>query len=103
MDQQRIKHVVNFVARLVAVICLTSLTASPSATLAQTIVDEWSGIKVPPAPWLKRVMVDSKVTALLVIDIQRQNCSSRPRCVGAIGPFQEGLEVFHRSTAGSPS
>lgn len=33
---------------------------------AQTIIDEWATVKAPPAPALKPVTVDPKVTALLI-------------------------------------
>ena len=53
---------------------------------AQTIIDEWSSIKAPPAPQLKTVTVDPKTTALLVMDLIKQACNekARPRCVASI-------------------
>ncbi len=44
---------------------LLVLRASSSA---QTIVDEWTNVKAPPAPVLKDVTVDPKTTALLMLD-----------------------------------
>lgn len=61
---------------------------SPRSAFAQTIVEEWSTVKVPPPPELKRVTLDTKGTALLVLDIQRQNCSPRPRCVTSVPRIQ---------------
>jgi len=57
------------------------LCAAPAP--AQTIIDEWSSIKAPPAPELKQVTVDAKTTALLVMDLVKQTCNNerRPRCV----------------------
>lgn len=51
-----------------------------------TIVDEWATVKAPPPPDLKPVLVDPEVTALLILDIQNQNCSPerRPRCVASV-------------------
>lgn len=51
-----------------------------------TIVDEWATVKAPPPPDLKPVPVDPKVTALLILDIQNQNCcpERRPRCVASV-------------------
>lgn len=51
-----------------------------------TIVDEWATVKAPPPPDLKPVLVDPEVTALLILDIQNQNCSPerRPRCVASL-------------------
>lgn len=59
---------------------------------AQTIVDEWATVKAPPPPELKAVTIDSKVTALLVLDIVKQICNAerRPRCVDSV-PRIQGL------------
>ncbi len=56
--------------------------ASPVASSAQTIIDEWSAIKAPPAPELKDATIDPKTTALLMFDFVKQNCNEkvRPRC-----------------------
>lgn len=53
---------------------------------AQTIIDQWRSIKAPPAPTLKAVTADPKTTALLVMDVIKQNCNdqARPRCVASI-------------------
>ena len=59
---------------------------------AQTIIDEWASIKVPPAPELKTVKVDPKETALLLLDFVKQNCSPRPRCVASLPKMQGLLE-----------
>ncbi|HSD52417.1 MAG TPA: cysteine hydrolase [Candidatus Methylomirabilis sp.] len=90
MDQRRMKRLVTIIVILASVIYLTSISTSPSSALAQTIVDEWSGVKVPPAPELKRVSIDPKVTALLVLDIVKQTCPPRPRCVASV-PRIQGL------------
>lgn len=52
----------------------------------ETIIDEWSSIKAPPAPALKAVTVDPKTTALMVMDLIKQACNekARPRCVASI-------------------
>jgi nicotinamidase-related amidase len=61
---------------------------TPHAALAQTIVDEWNAVKVPPAPELKRVTIDPKASALLVLDIVKQTCPPRPRCVASVPKIQ---------------
>jgi nicotinamidase-related amidase len=68
------------IAALAAALCYAG--AAP----AQTIVDEWSSIKAPPPPELKPVTLDSKATALLVMDLIKQTCNDkvRPRCVASI-------------------
>jgi nicotinamidase-related amidase len=58
-----------------------------------TIIDEWNTVKVPPPPELKEVQVDPKVTALLILDIQNQNCNveRRPRCVASVPKIRKLL------------
>src|SRR5258708_16824920 len=61
--------------------CILILGSSVSSS-AQTIIDEWSSVKAPPAPELKGVTIDPKTTALLMLDLVKQNCNekARPRC-----------------------
>ena len=68
---------------------VVSLSISTSA-LSQTIIDEWSEIKAPPAPALKPAKLDAKDTALLMLDFVKQICSPRPRCVASL-PRVQGL------------
>lgn len=53
---------------------------------AQTIIDEWASVKAPPPPALKAVTIDTKTTALLLLDFNQQSCNPqrRPRCVASI-------------------
>ncbi len=53
---------------------------------AQTIIDEWSSVKVEPAPTLKPANLDAKTTALVVLDLVKQSCNAtaRPSCVASI-------------------
>ena len=58
----------------------------PSAR-AQTVIDEWNGIKAPPPPAVKDVTIaDGKTTALLIMDVNSNTCMAdrRPRCAAAI-------------------
>jgi nicotinamidase-related amidase len=59
---------------------------SPVASSAQTIVDEWSSVKAPPAPELKDATIDPRTTALLMLDFVKQNCNDkvRPRCLATL-------------------
>ena len=90
MDQGRMRGLVSLIASLAAVIYLTRIAAPPPPAFAQTIVDEWSTVKAPPAPELKPMTIDPKVTALLILDIQKQNCNMerRPRCVASVPKIQ---------------
>jgi nicotinamidase-related amidase len=67
------------------------LLQSPVA--AQTIVDEWQRVAVPPAPELKPATVDPKTTALLLLDFNKQTCNAerRPRCIASIPKVKKML------------
>jgi nicotinamidase-related amidase len=58
-----------------------------------TIIDEWASVSAPPPPELKSATVDPKTTAILVMDIQKQNCNleTRPRCVISVPVIQSLL------------
>ncbi len=61
---------------------------------AQTIVDEWADIKLPPPPALKAAKVDPKTTALLLFDFTHQTCSQerRPRCAASAPKLKKLLD-----------
>lgn len=75
--------------------CLWALVLFCCPVSAQTIVDEWGAVKVPPAPELKSVTIDPKVTALLLLDFNKQTCNAerRPRCIASIPKVQKLLTV----------
>jgi nicotinamidase-related amidase len=62
------------------------------------IIDEWNAVQAPPPPELQPVTVEPKVTALLILDIQNQNCNPerRPRCMASI-PKIRGLLMEARN------
>jgi nicotinamidase-related amidase len=94
------KRLVTIMASVATAISLTHISIPPSSAFAQTIVDEWSGVKVPSAPELKRVTIDPKGSALLVLDIVKQTCPPRPRCVASV-PKIQGL-LSQARTKGVP-
>jgi nicotinamidase-related amidase len=51
---------------------------------AGDIITDWDSVKLPPKPELKSVTVDPKTTALLVLDLMRDNCGVRPRCAAIV-------------------
>jgi nicotinamidase-related amidase len=79
------------IQRLFAIPALAAGLIYAAASPAQTIVDEWSSVKAPPAPELKRVTLDPKSTAILVMDFVKQTCNSerRPRCVASIPKIEK--------------
>jgi nicotinamidase-related amidase len=48
------------------------------------IISDWGKAVVPPPPELKEVTVDPSTTALLLLDMMKQNCNARPRCVANV-------------------
>ena len=75
----------------VAVAALAAALVYVAPATAQTIVDEWSSVKVPPPPELKPVTLDPKTTAILVMDFVKQTCNNerRPRCVASIPKIEK--------------
>ena len=57
-----------------------------SSAGAETIIDEWASVAVPPPPALKPVTIDRKTTALLMLDFNTQTCNAqrRPRCIASL-------------------
>ena len=78
-------------ALLMFCFCAMVLFCYPAS--AQNIIEEWSAVKVPSAPELKSVTVDPKVTALLLLDFNKQTCNAekRPRCIASIPKVQKLL------------
>ena len=73
-------------ASLIAGVILAPLLAA-----AQTVVDEWSTVKLPPPPQLKPAKIDAQETALLVMDFTTQTCNAqrRPRCVASVAKVEK--------------
>jgi nicotinamidase-related amidase len=69
---------------LIAAAALAAALSLPAQ--AADVIDEWTSVKLPPAPQLKEVTVDPKTTALLVMDIIKPVCNAEryPRCPGTI-------------------
>jgi nicotinamidase-related amidase len=80
----------SLVATTLALLAALPLSVTPAR--AQTIIDEWNSVKVPPPPELKPVTVDPKTTALLMLDFMYQNCGERPRCVASIPAVKKLLD-----------
>jgi nicotinamidase-related amidase len=77
---------------LAATVMFAILSLPVAPVHAQTIIDEWTSVKVPPPPALKPVAVDPKTTALLMLDFMNQNCGKRPRCVASIPEVKKLLD-----------
>jgi len=83
----------------------------PNFVDAQTVIEEWHNVKIPPAPELKSVTVEANSTALLMLDFNKQICNAerRPRCIASIPKVQKlltearakGVFVVYSLTAGA--
>lgn len=87
-------------------VALASAMAAPVD--AADAVAEWSSIKAPAAPELKKVTASTKDTALIVMDLQTSSCNAerRPRCLDTLAPVADllkrarakGMLVIHTIT-----
>lgn len=68
-------------------------------TSEETIIEEWDRVRAPKAPELAETRIKLKQTALLVLDIQNNNCNKdrRPRCVQKLHIIQLLLEKARRN------
>jgi nicotinamidase-related amidase len=69
---------------------IAALAAPPAS--AMDITKEWATVKPPPVPELKAATVDPKTTALLVLDLMKTNCGTRPRCASTVAPVKKLIE-----------
>ena len=67
-----------------AVLVGALILAFAGSSLAADILDDWDTAKAPPKPELKSVTLDGSTTALLILDMMKTNCGSRPRCMATI-------------------
>lgn len=68
---------------------------------AASVIDNWANIKMPPAPELKPVKVDPKVTALVLLDYVKQICNAEryPHCPQRLPAVKKLLD--HARAAGA--
>lgn len=57
------------------------------------ITREWTTVTLPPAPELKSVTVDPKTSALLVLDMMKNNCGVRPRCLATVANVKRLIDA----------
>jgi len=75
------------------------LTTNPAR--AQTVIDDWSQIKIPPPPALKPVTLVAQETALLVMDFTVQTCTPerRKRCADSVPKVKKFVEAARQHGA----
>jgi nicotinamidase-related amidase len=78
----------------IAVVIIAVLFAAHPAR-AQTVIDDWSQVKLPPPPALKPVTLIAKETALLVMDFTVQTCTveRRKRCADSVPKVKKFVEA----------
>jgi nicotinamidase-related amidase len=78
----------------IAVVIIAALFAANPAR-AQTVIDDWSNVKLPPPPALKPVTLVAKETALLVMDFTVQTCTveRRKRCADSVPRVKKFVEA----------
>ena len=93
-----------------AVIAAAAALAVHSAA-AGDIISDWDSVKLPPKPELKAVTIDPKTTALLVLDLMKNNCGARPRCAAIVPNVKKLIDtarshnmmiVYNLTGAGKP-
>jgi nicotinamidase-related amidase len=68
-------------SKICAALIAAIVFAADHPARAGDIIADWDSVKMPPRPELKSVSVDPKTTALLVLDLMKDNCGARPRCI----------------------
>jgi nicotinamidase-related amidase len=79
----------KFCAALIA----SALLCAVRPAGAGDIIADWDSVKLPPKPELKSVTVDPKTTALLVLDLMKNNCGARPRCAAIVPNVKKLIDV----------
>ena len=57
---------------IATLVIVAGTTALQRATHAETVIDEWANVKLPPAPALKPVTLAANETAVLSLDFTTQ-------------------------------
>ena len=79
--------------RIAASVALTAVFAASICMPAHAVdvIEDWAKVQAPAAPALKPVTIDSKTTALLLLDLINPNCPNRPRCMANIPAMKKLL------------
>jgi nicotinamidase-related amidase len=88
------------VSRICTALTLAATIAlGVSSVRAGDIVAEWATVKAPPAPELKPVTVEGKTTALLILDLMKENCGKRPRCQATVPAVKKLMDAARAAGA----
>jgi nicotinamidase-related amidase len=85
----------KLIRRFCAAIVMSLVILNGVSVQAADIVAEWGTVKPPPAPELKPVTLDGKTTALLILDLQKPNCTKerRARCADTVPKIKKLMEA----------
>jgi len=70
--------------RVVVAVAGAVMIAFAASSWAADILDDWATVKPPLRPELKPVTLEGSTTALLILDMMKANCGTRPRCVATV-------------------
>jgi nicotinamidase-related amidase len=100
----------NLIAFLLILACFGAVARPANA---QDIIDEWASVQIPAPPKLKKVTVDPKTTALLVMGFVVDSCNvqRRQRCAATIPHVKKllddarahGVLIMHSVPPSNPS
>jgi len=78
-----------------AVVAAVAVLVAAGLARAQTVIDDWSQVKLPAPPQLKPVTLVPKETALLVMDFTTQTCTPerRKRCADSVPKVKKFVEA----------
>jgi nicotinamidase-related amidase len=79
------QRLTTFAAFMVPIFA-AGIIALPHAARAETVIEEWAGVRLPPAPALKPVTLVGNETAILAMDFTTQTCTPqrRLRCANQV-------------------
>jgi nicotinamidase-related amidase len=88
-------------AALAVPIVAAGIMALPHAIRAETVIDEWASVRLPPAPALKPVTLAGHETAILAMDFTTQTCTPqrRLRCANQVPQVAKLLSEARRNGA----
>ena len=72
------------VLRGAAAVAGALMIAFAASSSAADVLDDWAAVKPPARPEVKPVTLEGSTTALLILDMMKANCGTRPRCVATI-------------------
>jgi nicotinamidase-related amidase len=79
------QRLTTFVAIMLPIV-VAGIVALPHAGRAETVIEAWAGVRLPPAPALKPVTLVGNETAILAMDFTTQTCTPqrRLRCANQV-------------------